>query len=469
MASVSSMRHGVILSLVTSVVGLACGSARTSDPDDGKTVDLLVTNDLARVAAARSGTRLRLQMLRSADGIVDLAGLFDTALGVPCRFVLASDQRLRCLPWSRDLDPRSGGPDWLPVPARDAACAPNADFQGVATDTCAGTPVTHRATPSVEVDPATFVEGGEQRFGGGRLVARTIAGADGSRYPIGWFDTELDAPCTIVAAPRLDTTDYVAPDGSPAPNLANACVPPLVSALEIDCGKPNERLGVSGERSVVDRMTCSRAPTDFVVDHDLAATPHVFKSGAPVPDASVVTSCNQGGCACGPAPNMVGLGDDVTARLVVVAPRADGGPRLRATGEAGIWQDSARNELCRFARAKDGSIRCLPIGPRGTPIFEGSSCAGDPYALALDDSTSLDVLRQKKSDLCASERVFAVVSTAGVSYPATWSSLGGDGQCWPPPSETVGTGPPHNGEIGSLAKVHEIDPGELVEATLVTQ
>jgi hypothetical protein len=295
-------------------------------------------------------------------------------------------------------------------------------------------------------------------------VARVVAGADGSRFPIGWFDTQLGAPCATRVEPTLDTSDVGAVDERP--NLPGRCVPPYVRSFGIDCATKGPRLGAAADAKAADRATCSDVATDFAIDEGQAAAPRLFRKGAPVPDASVVASCNQGGCVCQPSPTAVGLAEEVTEQLARLD--ANSPHRLAPTGEAGIWRDSARGELCRFTRVKDGSIRCAPLGPRATPVFEGTSCAEPPFGLVAEAPTDVQpkTLRIDGS-LCDRVRAFSVTSS-GAPYPTVWRR--GQGQeCWPPPSETVGTGAPHDAEIGPLARVHEIEPGDLVEGTLVTE
>jgi hypothetical protein len=202
--------------LLTTISLAACGV----EPDLGGATP-------PRDVLEHSGSRLKIEHWETADGVEQLRGIYDTALGQECTFRLGADNAFACVP--------AGGATGEPVRATldrqvadsaivplslctadglvlpfglfdqtiGAECTPRA-LPGAAITVC--TPV---GLPARATDPALAIVADSDD--GHRLEAEYYATADGLRQHTGTFlDSELDMSCSV-RAPSAAATAFCLP------------------------------------------------------------------------------------------------------------------------------------------------------------------------------------------------------------------------------------------------------------------
>lgn len=145
------------------------------------------------------------------------------------------------------------------------------------------------------------------------------------------------------------------------------------------------------------------------------------KGRAPREDAGTDAGAdagNSGADASDPDGRVPGEDASVKEGPKAFLPLYENGTRLRAVslGEAGaterrllIWYDTELNTECRFERAEDGEIRCLPWGQTLAPGFADSACTQavfyDPLVVPCAD---VPTYRRESvgAGSCAGNRVF---------------------------------------------------------------
>lgn len=168
-------------------------------------------------ASFESGSRLVAIYWETDDGLRSLAGWHDTKFDIPCDFGTAEDGVLRCLP-------RAFASGTEVTVSTCACCSPKPRFvyttptqtvTDVASLYCTDLSVRSRRsihelgaelsrtdasvtyTIGNVVDPATFVGATLQHAPDGpRVATATRVADDGSRERVGFYDIELDAPCS---------------------------------------------------------------------------------------------------------------------------------------------------------------------------------------------------------------------------------------------------------------------------------
>jgi hypothetical protein len=428
------------------VLCAGCSSSRSVPP---------VELDLDGANVVHSGSRLRLQRLVAADGAVEITGLLDTVLGAPCAFSPGEDGKFRCIPFFQGVEGSVMDDRALSLPAIDATtCAQTPKYAFASWGTCG--PVvseTNTTAQDAPVPEATFVAGTEQHVGTGRLVARVVSGEDGSRIAIGWYDTDLDVPCSLMA----DAGSIV-------------CVPSGVPTMDLfaraDCTGPLS--GVTFASAASSCAGAGRPKYALTLEGSLCAPPRqVFRIGAPMEQAFTIARMPGGGIyppssECDRvAGDAFAIGDDdLSASLArVPAPAGGGATRLVRTMDRRtvVWFDTARNETCTFQHASDGTIRCIP--PATLHAWASADCSGTLGAArdvtTCDDALGYAIFPNDSISRCRGATVYAL-GKKQLSATTFSQSPSGAGCSAPPPD----TGP-----VFELAKV---DPTAFVQATLVT-
>jgi hypothetical protein len=410
--------------------GLACSSSSSDAPDaataPGEPIPLMA-----------SGTRLRAQVLSSADGMQRFQRWFDDELGVPCSTHTAEDGQVRCLPetsWSTtyfadaDCTERvayllacseelTSYARVLPPPSDPPSCDSPTGFSVYEVgelrhgevyvangDTCdpLGDPgaVTHHL--GARVDPESFAVvhrrevPSEERIG-----AVILEGEDGSHRVVGATDHSLGVPVS-----RALDTDAVR-RWMPMPTTTvtgfsdDQCSELLATDFSGACSEPAElvaRYGLSPIACVGSPMAIHElgplleSPTRYVdgggecIEGSSAdATYYAVGPEVPADTFAPVESVLQGG-----------------SRLQV---RTAVNPAGQALGMLPEYIDAEWDAPCSLLPAADGSIRCVP-----SPIF----FAEGHFA---DDGCTTPVV--STGPLCTEPRVVTstVLDGCDISYP----------------------------------------------------
>jgi hypothetical protein len=358
-----------------------------------------------------SGSRLRARVVR-ADGVSLFAGWHDRVHDVDCSFAEAADGAIRCVPSGSSV--ASAGPAYL-----DAACAAPAISAGspdcpppklaVERDSCGRvTSIGRVATDLVTVDSVYYKHGdGSCTSGvggggrtsltiserlpltafvsakkvdvsrGGRLAQTYLEAEDGSAQAFELIDTDLETSCTAFrrtdrCVPQSAAWVFGAYSDPSCTNVLAGTIYPFTAA----CGTaPKLVIDDPGWGSPWDRKGCGPpGPTFFEVG--ARATGEIYSSAA--------AGCSQ---VSGDGLELFSVGPptapEALARLIHGSSGA-GRIKLRAyADERGTRLvgytlfDSARDEECDAALARDGAIRCLPNPqPFGaySPYFSDSGC-----------------------------------------------------------------------------------------------
>jgi hypothetical protein len=119
-------------------------AVRAPLPREVSQLERLMTDPVPPALAETSGTGLKAKYVTGADGsqLFDPEVLYDTQLQADCRFHLASDDTVRCLPIT-DFDSTEGGPR---IHYLDAACTQGIVWLDGAPSGCVITPPKHVST-----------------------------------------------------------------------------------------------------------------------------------------------------------------------------------------------------------------------------------------------------------------------------------------------------------------------------------
>ncbi len=407
--------------------GLACGGDDDSapgDPDAGDSGAPGGNNDagpepLQLSCEEASGDRIRKVARRHGDGSSEFVRLHDTDFGETCTFSRAGDAAVRCLP-AVDGAPFAEGAvrysdklcatpiaqlaapvgEVLPthmrelVPAADVcagsvslfhvlggelAIAPDTVIFQLVGETCTAVaaPVADFFAITEELPPTAFVDGTQTYTDSGRIRLAQVDGVDGSRLcgaqsPL--IDRDLgDHPCQL----------------EPSEDGSLRCLPedvgPASAFSDELCATPIEVALVDAE--------CNPGAA-YVTDAAGAACPLLRRVRAlggalPGPVFQLTDVC--AAIAAGPVAHEIGASVSPFS-FAELAPRSDapsGGDRLArvdlVTDDglrlfAGRWIDTQLEHPCAFARAADGSDRCLPLDSpteltaRAVSLFTDAAC-----------------------------------------------------------------------------------------------
>jgi hypothetical protein len=340
-----------------------------------------------------SGARLRAQYLQAEDGSRTFAAWFDTARGETCRFALADDGELRCLPL------RAGAVDRTCVePAvtyrQGAVCQPRyaADSSGrgvyqldpsalpgmVTVGTCnLGGPdqVTYRAK---RVLPGEFVRARRARRSsdpGQRLVPFDLVADDGTVEPRGFYDVNLSLDCAPAIA--ADGKRRCLPLADPClrgDGYSDAACSRAVSNVPVGCTVPASVIFVRGGHPL--------ASLPFACPDDAT---EIFRLGGDAPAGGPFRVDGAGKCGVGDVvsgPRKALTPVDPGTFAVFPAPAA-GSVRLRDP-LAGLqcpvgcaldttFEDTTLGLPCRFTASPEGGLRCLPPS-RVTTYYADAAC-----------------------------------------------------------------------------------------------
>ncbi len=383
--------------VAVAVMLAACGSTSSSDDTDAQ---------LAERISHSSGARLRARVAESGGATIFL-GWTDTKLGVPCRFALAEDGVMRCIPATSKPASDCGGelvmtePIVIAPPVCDAryptiGSSPVVDITmgapryavtwsvppcGAAQVTvyrAGGKPKACGAAPGYEttsaerVDPSELVSAKVELLDRGpRLAAQIAVAEDGAREVLGIFDRSRNATChamTVSSGKAVCVTGdlaYVVPGTYFADQ---ACAP----GTEVGHGYSK----------------CA-APTALVLRTSSCEEPRLVELGPVVENALVNqrTTAN----SCGPEPSGTPgwgekktfyragapLGHD-TFGAVTEAPVR---PGRRMTTH--VWQSASGEPIALASNGSISSIHDTSLGGACTPVLLGGTlrCAPAPAVI----------------------------------------------------------------------------------------
>jgi hypothetical protein len=339
-----------------------------------------------------SGARLRAQYLQADDGARTFAGWFDSARAELCRFGLADDGELRCLPVRNGavdrtcIDPAVTYPSSICAPRYAADATGRAVYEldptalpgTVTVGSCnLGGPgqVTYRAK---RVLPVEFVRARRARRSsdpGQRLLAFDLVADDGTVEPRGWYDANLALDCApaIAADGRRRCLPLADPCLRGDAYSDAACTQP-VSNVAAGCNVPSGVVFVRGAHPLGSLpFACPDDATEvFRLEAEApAGAPFRFDQAGKCTAAEVVSGTRRSLTRVEPA--MFAL---------FPAPPA-GASRLRDP-QAGLqcpvgcalettFQDTALGLPCRFT-ASEAGLRCLPP-TRVTAYYADAACA----------------------------------------------------------------------------------------------
>jgi hypothetical protein len=408
--------------------------------------------------AGTSGTRLHVQTLTTADGLVVPTGILDSTLNAPCTFMAAADGVTRCLPAgaATDLDLTNGTatpatfantscpPKYIVVSDPGTAlnaCQPPVNrvfsvgqqvtsicvaWQGGATGQCSGTRTANAAGTGFylagsEVDPSTFAGAqSETVMGAARLQVQRWRGSDGSLQPFGVQDTQLGSACSFQTAtdgktrclPTTSATggDLIAGQSTPVLEGNTSCAPKFIVSADPawqagSCQAEDVVVAsVNGQKSSICVAWSGTGASGGCIGTQTlgSANEAFFEGGAPADPSMFVAATSK---------QVTGQGR--LSQLLLET--ADG---FHAPN--GL-QDKTLGIPCAFARAADGAFRCLPTTVTTTidvtagvptPVLAGNSGCPPQYIVAPDPSisaTSCQAPQQKvfkvgppKSSICTS-------------------------------------------------------------------
>jgi hypothetical protein len=340
-----------------------------------------------------SGSRLHAQYLQAEDGTRTFAGWLDTTRGESCRFSVADDGEVRCLP-ARNGAVDRGCVDPAVTYRQGAVCQPRyaADSTGravyaldpagmagpVVVGTCTlGGPdqVTYRAKKVLASEFVRARRARREADPGQRLVAFDLVADDGAVEPRGWYDVNLSVECAPAIA--ADGNRRCLPLADPCLRadayLDGACTHP-VSSTAVGCNVPASLMYVRGPHPLASLpFTCA----DDRID--------VYRLGAPDPGGQDLFRFGAGG-RCEAADKVSGARralSPVDPETFALFPAPPAPHRLRDP-LAGLqcpvgcalettFQDAALGFPCRFTATPDG-LRCLPPG-RATVYYADAACS----------------------------------------------------------------------------------------------
>lgn len=377
----------------------SCGSSDAPGGDVGASAGL----------AWFSGTRLRAVLDVVAESRT-FAAWQDLQLGVRCRYVLAADGKLRCLPDAPEVSamyddatcahavgvvpPAVATPKYLPAPDGPFVCGAGTDFfvagapytppavyQRQYDGTCQAQPIQPDATYlalGARVDPATFAgETDEVDPRGARYTARRYRSDDGARQDVDLLDgSRGDARCAV----RDDGADN------------QRCVPSDLAYIETQFSDATCKTPIAFYPGYAQR-TCARTPTAILDSTiaDIGKPLALFEAGALF---TGVVYRDEGMCTRYDAdPSLdasyytVGAAVSILSLPVLPVTR-EGSGRIQlqvARTESGALAavlgryDTERDTVCDQGRASDGTMRCLPHTNIQVAAFADAQCT---HALA---------------------------------------------------------------------------------------
>jgi hypothetical protein len=396
--------------------------------------------DAGEVAAEKSGSRIGVHDVETADGARAFYRFYDGQLGVDCYNSFSVNGTSRCVPWdvlgtsNRYADP--GCSDLLAVgscsmagPPRYAAiytgcgeaeyhpilgafsgqlyysaghCGMDPSAPGSSTYYRIGSALPSSALVPVAVAP---------KPGSARLAPITAAFSDGASGPYGWHDTQLGVDCWFQAA--TDGTQRCFPTffGSTGSFYADAgCTQPLASASSC---------WVSQTRYVVPAPASPPYGTVYATgsQHTGAAW---FKSGA----QCTPYTPPQGFLLLEVTP--ASIQSFVAGTLGVDAARSGSRVQVRVVSgpagerQSGGFHDTQLGADCTFSVAADGKLRCLPtMGLVGT-YYADPSCA---QPLAWGAYGPAQYAASSDPTRCAPSQYYSLASSyAGSVYLKSGSS-----------------------------------------------
>lgn len=357
-----------------------------------------------------SGSRLRAIVVSTPEGAKELRGWFDRDRAEECSFATAEDAIERCLPGT------------YPAPAifLDDHCTEHGFvFSRVACSTVAPAyaqeideygcnsartvralepAITRPVTTLYQLDamgmcngmpnfggevhplgeaiaPASFV--GAQRVHGAtgpRLTGTYRVGEDGSSERLGWFDETTGENC--IAQQATDSMARCTPDIGPY-HPVDVWYADAMCTLDAAVAFPSNCVLMTDYAYEPVSAGCETQAKYYELGAVVSSTSTYQRSGP--------MSCSSAADALAPGGGMLyRIGAEVAADTFPALPIAPAGTvRLRAVTETApggatreinaAWFDSVRGEDCRFDRAADGELRCLPSG-LSNELFEDEEC-----------------------------------------------------------------------------------------------
>ncbi len=342
-----------------------------------------------------SGDRLKATWLVTDDGDRFFDKWTDSTLGVRCIFVNDSNGEPRCMPYfgATVLYTAAGcsGTDAIAIeqtlcgatsawavqqlaacpspvrhmfPTTGTISAPAQYWLKVDDGTCGG-PFTADPTKTYysvgpETAPDTFVhETPTTLHTGTRYTANALVGDDGSQYPTGLYDTQLDTPCgPILSADgtlRCMTGGFQASTGLFFSDAT--CMTPLVQEPPGSCGGTDPKFATK------------YSPNESCVEQPI----HIFNVGERVTDPTLygVSTGNCSTVSTSPA-EYFELGSEVdagtfgpatrsfpqTCHRIAQAIQSAGGVSY---AEQGGFYDNVEKANCQFDLGTDGRSYCFPV------------------------------------------------------------------------------------------------------------
>lgn len=428
------------------------------------------------------GTRIAAQYARTSDGARVFHRLFDKQLGVPCELVRLEDGRFRCLPMPvayvgyQFEDEACTTPvithQWCTpavaiVPVAGAPCPSRYEVRAIGAETEASALyqqvpgaacVTSGLLPGTKVYevgatmPASSFVGYEDEtvsLGDG-VGIRIPRGEDGSRIAFWHFLDEKRAKgCTIATA--TDDTVRCMPAGQYVADFFSDSACTKRAGYQLGCNE----YGFERDENVIEApATCSAAKRPFYVGGQPLDGMNPLFAGSTSECVQSLDNSNgarAAGTEISPAPfpllgSVAGGGSRITEMFA-----AAGNHLVRRW----LIRDAALGVPCRFARAVDGKLRCLPTGANIGGWFTDANCTQP--VVYVDGCEPAKYARGYAASGCEpAVRVVAV----GAQVPATTPlHAGSPGACTHMPSVAV------------TAAMHfagaDVDPTVFAEAALV--
>lgn len=491
------MRDLAVLTLSTMLVVVASACSSSDGAASGAAAAAEASSPAPNTNA--SGARLRARVI-TGGGAREVVGFHDSVRNEDCTFQRAEGGRMRCLP---PLVPFYGESNVfadaackLPVATYQASCdaAPKLAVHYVSSGSCPPEPTELRAAvpvgaarwaqqgsnacasqPAAPASTTTgavgvgdvvawtdFVEGKETVLPGEPISERVIVGDDGSRQHLGFRSDKLGASCNFETM-RDDVTRCL-PDTGRGPVLFGdpSCTQPLAVIGSTSCNASGsywlDAVGASSCRDVAAVYATSpfHGPTtnDVLDLHQRSSTN--------------LAECNPGSSyrVNTSSSDLRSIDADVTATLPAISRLGSGPSRLVPALVADAdkpslvqgFHDTERDVDCRFARASDGRMRCLPTGTAAKIFSTDAACKSPGHVAVLSEvtCTGFSGFAVEKSATCPETR--RVLSLAGAPHDLTGGS--------------TETAPGRCVSFPSLQKAYdatEADPTQFVEGLVATE